>query len=450
MADSGASVNVLDKKDYRALTKPPVFQHTKVKIHPYKSSESLAVLGKFTTVLKFKSTCIRGKIYVVQGSGGSLLSWKTSQDLGLLKTVHRVHEDSPSRVEKLVKEYDELFHGLDKLKGYQVKLHIDESVQPVAQPHRRVPFHVRQQLEEQLKRDEDLGVLERIEGPTPWVSPIVVAPKPKSPGQVRVCVGMRQANQAIKRERHVTPTIKEIIGDLNGAKVFSKLDLNQGYNQLELAPESRYITTFGTHLGLMRYKSLNFGISNAAEIFQNVIRETLEGIPGALNISDDILVFGKTQSAHDHALEAVFQRLKERRLTLNKSKCEYSKDKVGFFGYVFSGDGIAPDPKEDRRHHQPANTHICIRGSKPVGNDQLLFQVYSRLCHQDRTTTQAYPQRSKSTCHSVLRSSQGYRTRGRCHPCWLSSHSLAERSRNRKYPHHHLCQSFLDRDRTAL
>ena len=157
---------------------------------------------------------------------------------------------------------------------------------------------------------------------------------------------MRQANQAIKRERHVTPTIKEIIGDLNGAKVFSKLDLNQGYNQLELAPESRYITTFGTHLGLMRYKRLNFGISCAAEIFQNIIRETLEGIPGALNISDDILVFGKTQRAHDHTLEAVFQRLKESGLTLNKSKCEFGKVKVEFFGYVFSGDGITPDPKK--------------------------------------------------------------------------------------------------------
>ena len=220
--------------------------------------------------------------------------------------MHSVNEDSFPRIDKLVEEYDELFHGLGKLKGYQVKLHIDESVQPVAQPHRRVPFHVRQQLEEQLKRDEEFGVIERIEGPTPWVSPIVVAPKPKSPGQIRVCMDMRQANQAIKRERHVTPSIKEIIGDLNGAKVFSKLDHNQGYNQLELAPESRYITTFGTHLGLMKYKQLSFGISSAAEIFQNVIRETLEGIPGALNISDDILVFGKTQRAHDHTLEAVF------------------------------------------------------------------------------------------------------------------------------------------------
>lgn len=58
---------------------------------------------------------------------------------------------------------------------------------------------------------------------------------------------MRRANVAVKRERHITPTIKEIVGDLNGATVFSKLDLNQGCNQLELAPKSKYITTFSTH-----------------------------------------------------------------------------------------------------------------------------------------------------------------------------------------------------------
>ena len=59
---------------------------------------------------------------------------------------------------------------------------------------------------------------------------------------------MRQVNKSIKRERHITPIINEIINDLNGAKVFTKLDLNQGYNQLELAPESRYLTMFSTHM----------------------------------------------------------------------------------------------------------------------------------------------------------------------------------------------------------
>ena len=350
MADSGASINILDEKEYHRLTNRPKLEPSSVKIYGYRSKVPLRVLGKFHTTLESETEKLNAKLYVVEGCGGSLLSWKTSQELRLLQTIQQV-KDLPSKPDTkgpvdLIEEYDDLFHGLGKLKNYQVKLHIDEDVPPVAQPHRRVPFHVRKQLEEQLRRDEELGVIERIEGPTPWVSPIVVAPKPKSPGKVRVCVDMRQANKAVKRERHVTPTVKEMIGDLNGARVFSKLDLNQGYNQLELAPESRYITTFSTHMGLMRYKRLNFGISSAAEIFQNVIRETLEGIDGAMNISDDILVSGKTHEEHDQNLRAVFQRLREKGLTLNKSKCEYSKDKLEFFGYVFSKDGISPDPKK--------------------------------------------------------------------------------------------------------
>ena len=350
MADSGASINILDEKEYRRLPSCPKLEPSSVKIYGYQSKVTLGVFGKYSTTLESETKKLRAKFYVVKGSSGSLLSWKTSQDLSLLQTVQQV-KLLPSKLEAgtplgLLAKYDDLFHGLGKLKNYQIKLHIDEEVPPVAQPHRRVPFHVRKQLEVQLRRDEELIVIERIEGPTSWVSPVVVAPKPKSSGKVRVCVDMRQANKAVKRERHVTPTVKEMIEDLNGARVCSKLDLNQGYNQLELAPESRYITTFSTHMGLMRYKRLNFGISSAAEIFQNVIRETLEGIDGAINIIDDILVFGKTLEEPDQNLKAVFLRLREKGLTLNKSKCEFRKDKLEFFGYVFSKDGISPNPNK--------------------------------------------------------------------------------------------------------
>ena len=85
---------------------------------------------------------------------------------------------------QLVLEYDDLCQGIGKLKDFKVKLHIDDTVQPVAQPHRRIPFHVRKQLEQELKRDEQFGVIERVEGATPWVSPVVVVPKPKSEGQI--------------------------------------------------------------------------------------------------------------------------------------------------------------------------------------------------------------------------------------------------------------------------
>jgi hypothetical protein len=128
--------------------------------------------------------------------------------------------------------------------------------------------------------------------------------------------------------------------------VFSKLDLNQGYHQLELSPESRYITTFSTHVGLRRYKRLNFGVNSAAEIFQEAIRSVIEGVPGSLNISDDIIIYGSTQAEHDERLERVLECLRQNNLTLNKSKCEFNKSSIVYFGYTFSGCGVSPDPKK--------------------------------------------------------------------------------------------------------
>ena len=119
---------------------------------------------------------------------------------------------------------------------------------------------------------------------------------------------MREANKAVK---HLMPTIDDLVADLNGATVFSKLDLSSGYHQLELAPESRCITTFSTHVGLRRYKRLMFGINAAPEILQNAIEEILTGLPGCKNISDDITVYGKTQKKHDENLRGVLKRLQQ-------------------------------------------------------------------------------------------------------------------------------------------
>ena len=145
-------------------------------------------------------------------------------------------------------------------------------------------------------------------------------PTPKNPNQIRVCVDMRQPNHAILHERHITPTVDDLIHDLNGATVFSKIDLNSGYHQLELTPDSRYITTFSTHRRLRRYTRLNFGPSSAAEVFQDAIQQTLSGIEGVRNVSDDIIIFGRDQQAHDRALQAVFARLRAKNFTLNPKK----------------------------------------------------------------------------------------------------------------------------------
>ena len=94
-----------------------------------------------------------------------------------------------------------LINGMCVNKGEPFRIHIDESVRPVARPHPRIPFHVRNQVEDKLRQLENEDIIERAEGPTLWVSPIVVVPKPSKPNEIRIYVDMRSHNQAIIRER---------------------------------------------------------------------------------------------------------------------------------------------------------------------------------------------------------------------------------------------------------
>ncbi|PFX23612.1 Transposon Ty3-G Gag-Pol polyprotein [Stylophora pistillata] len=93
-------------------------------------------------------------------------------------------------------------------------------------------------------------LVEEVDGPTPRVNQVVIISK--ADGDIRLCIDMRQANKAIIRGRYLIPTVYELLHNMNGSKVFSKLDLKWGYHQLELNPESRQITTFVTHKGLYR------------------------------------------------------------------------------------------------------------------------------------------------------------------------------------------------------
>ena len=213
------------------------------------------------------------------------------------------------------------------------------------------------------------GIIEKVEGPTPWISPLVVISKAN--GDIRLCIDMRMPNKAIQRERHPTPTIDDLVDALNGATVFSKLDLRSGYHQLVLAKESRYITTFATHEGLRRYTRLNFGTNSASEVFQNAINEQIKEIPGAINISDDIIIYGKSQQDHDHVLHTVLQKFANVGITLKHEKCELNKNSVTFFGFVFSSKGISPDPGKVKAIHDaslPPKTTKEVRSFLGMAN----------------------------------------------------------------------------------
>ena len=113
-------------------------------------------------------------------------------------------------------------------------------------------------------------------------------------------------------------------------------------HQLELSESSRFITKFSTNERLFRYKRLNYGTNAAAEIFQHTLQQ-LHGLRGVRNIGDDIIVYGKTEQEHDENLDKCLQRLYDRGLRLNQSKCKFDSNTLEFFGQIFSEAGTQPD-----------------------------------------------------------------------------------------------------------
>ena len=264
MIDSGASVNVIDANTFQHLAKHGItLKKSDIHLFTYGASSPLKVKGTFSAKLKANNQEILAKFVVVQEKhAGSLLSRDTAIDLGLLHIgpININSVSSEKSTQSIVNKYGEIFNGVGKLKEFEMEIHIDLGVKPVAQPPRRIPFQIRSKVDDKIRELEHLDIIECVDGPMPWVSPLVAVPKPN--GEVRVCVDMRQANQAILRERHPIPTVEETLQELHGAAVFSKLDLKWGYHQMELDPDYRGITTFATHQGLWRYKRLMFGISS--------------------------------------------------------------------------------------------------------------------------------------------------------------------------------------------
>ena len=340
MIDSGSSCNIIDKGTWEALKRDGVrcrSQKSAGNIYAYGSKTPLKTLGKFQTDVAYRDIVTEAEFVVLDGVGRSLLGCAIATQLGVLKMGPQVNNLTEGDIKQ---KFPRCFQGIGKLKNFELKIHIDPSVKPVAQSQRRIPFGLRKKVEDKLTELLDADIIEKADGPTSWVSPVCIVPKPS--GEIRLCVDMRCANEAIQRERHPIPTIDEVLLDMNQSTVFSKLDLKWGFHQIELAEESRGITTFTTHCGLYRYKRLMFGITSAPEVYQHVIQQTLQGCDGVQNIADDIIVHGPTIEVHDQRLIKVLERLQEKGLTLNQEKCEFRLSKVVFMGHLLSERGIGP------------------------------------------------------------------------------------------------------------
>ena len=147
-----------------------------------------------------------------------------------------------------------------------------------------------------------------------------MVPAVKPSGEIRICVNLKKLNQAVKRERYIIPTVDDVIHQLRGSSVFSKLDAASGFWQIPLDLTTAKLTTFITPFGRFFFKRLPFGISSAPEVFQRTMIKILAGIDGVICYFDDILCHTSTSEEYERLLVRVKKRLSEVGLQLNNKK----------------------------------------------------------------------------------------------------------------------------------
>ena len=171
-----------------------------------------------------------------------------------------------------------------------------------------------------LEKDSILSKVEYSE----WATPIV--PVVKRNGSVRVCGDFKVSVKSVLRaEQYPLPRIEDIFANLAGGKHFSKLDLRQAYDQMEVTEESKKYLTINTHKGLYQYNRLVFGVTSCPAIWQRAIDQVLQGVTDTQCILDDMIITGKTDEEHLEILEKLLKRYKTQVSKQTKRSASFSE-----------------------------------------------------------------------------------------------------------------------------
>ncbi|CAI7914655.1 unnamed protein product, partial [Closterium sp. NIES-53] len=158
----------------------------------------------------------------------------------------------------------------------------------------------------------------------------------------------RALNAATVKNRFPVPRVEDLLDAVQGARVFSKIDLRSGYHHIRVVPEDQHKTAFRTKQGLYEFRVLPFGLTNAPAMFQTLMNTVISEFLGSFVVVylDDILVFSETKEEHVQHLQKVFEVLRRELLYAKQSKCEFFLPEVEFLGHVISASGIRTDPKK--------------------------------------------------------------------------------------------------------
>ena len=377
LVDTGASCNLLSRSTWKKIGTPRL---QKDETRPLISASNDVIPTTGTTDLKVTVTTEDGHTH------SQVLPFTVTDELDILGTNAinslqltilnnpvKVHVDNILTVRsdqhlqqsclQICKEFPDLWkQELGRLKDYQLEVKFKPDVTPRFCKPRTVPFAV----QEDLNQAYDAGIAKGIWEPTifnEYGTPVVPVRKQSLPNQptpsVRVCGDYSVfINAQLETHRQPMPLPEDLMRRLGGTHYFSKVDLADAYNQIELGPESQKRLALSTHRGVLLQKRLPFGISSATGYFQDIMNQLTSDLTGVAVYLDDILISGTTAEDHLNNLRQLLKRLNDKGLRCRIEKCVFAEDSVTYLGHTISRNGISKGPKADAVTKMPAPSNV--------------------------------------------------------------------------------------------
>ena len=220
---------------------------------------------------------------------------------------------------------------------------------------------------------------------SPWGTAIFVVGKKN--GEWRMCVDYRDLNALTEQDAYPLPRIDDILHKVAKAKVFSTLDLQSGYHQIQIRPKDRSKTAFRLATavkGTSHYEwcVMPFGLKNAPPIFQRYTSLVLKDCMEFAEVyMDDIIIYSQDQESHKEHVRRTLQTLREAKLKVKLEKCTFGQTTVEFLGHVL---------KEGRIWMRPEKQKAIVEWSAPLKNSkrsQTISRIgflLQKLCHSFR------------------------------------------------------------------
>ena len=235
------------------------------------------------------------------------------------------YEDCQSKADKIFSEYPNLVNcSLGSVDSLTIPMRIDtKNNSPVFSKVRPLHGKKREQIEAELNKWLNEGIITPVTEEVRWASPIHAVPK--QDGSWRVCGDFKLLNSLTSFDKYPLPNLRNFNSKMAGCKLFSKIDLKRAYHQIPIVEEDQIKTTINTTLGLFKFLRIPFGLKNAGAVFQRNIDLILRPLSAFVFIyMDDVVVFSRTCDDHLKHLQKLFQVLSNHNILVNKEKCFFS------------------------------------------------------------------------------------------------------------------------------